>query len=257
VAARDARLTAAGGITTSDDIARLDVIDVDAQVGMAVYTGELSLGEAISAPLQKPLERDSANNRPLWPTVVVDELDRTLGLVWSSKESINRAIAERKGIYYSRSRNEIWEKGTTSGSTQSLLRVDLDCDRDALKFTVRQTNAFCHTGSRSCWGDTFGLDTLERTLQSRIAHANPGSGTFKLTTQPTLLKSKLIEEAEELADAVTPHEIANESADLLYFLLVRAIGSGVSVTDILHVLACRNLNISRRPMTAKTEEDRT
>jgi len=253
VAARDARLTAAGGITTPNDIARLDEKGIDAQIGMAIYTERMSLGDAISAPLQKPLKWDSVNNTQLWPTVVVDESDRALGLVWSSKESISRAIAERKGIYYSRSRNEIWEKGASSGSSQSLLRVELDCDRDSIKFTVRQTGGFCHTGSLSCWGDTFGLHTLERTLRSRITQPDSDSGTSKLAARPSLLKSKLVEEATELADAINADDVAHEAADLLYFLLVRAVKSDVSLEDITEVLARRNLKISRRPMTKKTD----
>src|SRR6266480_776961 len=134
-AAGDARLTAAGGITTTTEIAELDRIGADAQVGMALYTGRLLLGDAAAAPLAKPL--DGA----VWPTVVCDEWGHALGLVWSTRESLVRAIAERKGIYWSRSRQALWEKGATSGNTQELVRVDLDCDRDALRFTVRQRGA--------------------------------------------------------------------------------------------------------------------
>ena len=145
-AAGDVRVTAAGGITTAAEVAELDRMGADAQVGMALYTGRLSLGDAIAAPLTKPLPGD------VWPTVVCDESGRTLGLVWSTRESLGRAIAERRGIYWSRSRQEIWEKGATSGNTQQLLRLDLDCDRDALRFTVRQLGAgFCHLNRRSCW----------------------------------------------------------------------------------------------------------
>src|SRR5207247_1458584 len=129
-AAGQARLTAAGGITTATEIAELDRIGAEAQVGMALYTGRLSLGEAVAAPLAKPLDGD------VWPTVVCDEWGHTLGLVWSTRESLARAIAERRGVYWSRSRRNLWEKGATSGNTQELVRVELDCDRDALRSTV-------------------------------------------------------------------------------------------------------------------------
>src|SRR5437773_1764284 len=129
-ASEEVRLTAAGGITTATEIAELDGIGADAQVGMALYTGRLALGEAVAAPLVKPVG-------DVWPTVVCDEWGHALGLVWSTRESLARAIAERKGIYWSRSRQALWEKGATSGNTQELVRVDLDCDRDALRFTVR------------------------------------------------------------------------------------------------------------------------
>src|SRR5205814_1093599 len=158
-----ARLTAAGGITTAAEIAELDKIGADAQVGMALYTGRLSLGDAVAAPLAKPLAGD------VWPTVVCDEAGRTLGLVWSTRESLARAVTERRGIYWSRSRQSLWVKGETSGNSQQLLRVDLDCDRDALRFTVRQAGAgFCHLNRPSCWQSEFDLADLERTLADRI-----------------------------------------------------------------------------------------
>jgi phosphoribosylformimino-5-aminoimidazole carboxamide ribonucleotide (ProFAR) isomerase len=103
-AAGEAHVTAAGGITTAAEVAELDRIGADAQVGMALYTGRLSLGDAIAAPLVKPIPGD------LWPTVVCDEAGRTLGLVWSTRESLAHAVAERRGIYWSRSRQELWVK---------------------------------------------------------------------------------------------------------------------------------------------------
>src|SRR5207249_182961 len=145
---------AAGGITTATEIAELDRIGADAQVGMALYTGRLPLGEAVVAPLAKPV--DYRGGGDVWPTVVCDEWGHALGLVWSTRESLARAIAERKGIYWSRSRQALWEKGAISGNTQELVRVDLDCDRDALRFIVRQRGAgFCHLDRRSCWPSGF------------------------------------------------------------------------------------------------------
>src|SRR5882762_9407570 len=87
----EARLTAAGGITTATEIAELDRIGADAQVGMALDTGRLGLGEAVAAPLAKPV--DSQGGGSVWPTVVCDEWGHALGLVWSTRESLARAIA--------------------------------------------------------------------------------------------------------------------------------------------------------------------
>src|SRR5437867_5062910 len=215
-----ARLTAAGGITTATEIAELDRIGADAQVGMALYTGRLALGEAVAAPLAKPVDREG---RSVWPTVVCDEWGHALGLVWSTRESLARAIAERKGIYWSRSRQALWEKGATSGNTQELVRVDLDCDRDALRFTVRQRGAgFCHLDRPACWPAEFALDDLERTIATRAASlplADPGSRTSKLLGDPVLLAAKLREEAAELARAGTRAEAVHETADLCYMAL--------------------------------------
>jgi phosphoribosyl-ATP pyrophosphohydrolase len=245
-AAGGVRVTAAGGITTADEIAALDAFGADAQVGMALYTDRLKLGEAVAAPL-KPSPPGE-----IWPTVVCDELGRTLGLVWSTRESLARAVNERRGIYWSRSRNAIWVKGETSGNTQELLRVDLDCDRDALRFTVRQHGAgFCHRGSRSCWSDTFDLGALERVIEARRDEPVPESGTARLLADGVLLGAKLREEAEELATAGTAAEAVHETADLFYMGLVALVRAGGSLADVTAELERRHGAVSRRPMVAK------
>ncbi len=247
--AQGVRVTAAGGITTTDHIAALERLDVDAQVGMALYIGRFTLGDALAASLDKPIDGR------LWPTVVCDELGQTLGLVWSSRESLVAAVNERRGIYWSRSRDELWIKGATSGATQGLLRVELDCDRDALRFTVRQAGSgFCHTGSRSCWPDRFDLSVLERVVSDRRQSPSPGSGTTRLLDDAQLLAAKLREEAGELADAADAAEAAHEAADLIYFLMVALARRGATLHDVQEELARRNLRVHRRPMIAKHQK---
>jgi phosphoribosyl-AMP cyclohydrolase / phosphoribosyl-ATP pyrophosphohydrolase len=249
-AAGRARVTAAGGITSAEEIAVLDRLGADAQVGMAIYTGRLSLGEAIAAPLAR------ASDGRLWPTVVCDEAGHTLGLVWSTRESLGRAVSERRGIYWSRSRDSLWIKGETSGDTQELLRVDLDCDRDALRFTVRQTGrGFCHRGTPACWPTDFRLEDLERTLHRRIAEATPGSGTARLLSDPELLAAKLSEEAEELLNATSPDEVVHEAADLLYLTMVSLARGGCTLEQVRAELERRSLRVRRRPMRAKDGTD--
>ncbi len=245
--AEGARVTAAGGITTSAEVAELDRLGADAQIGMAIYTGKLSLGDAVAAPLVKPLPGD------VWPTVVCDEAGHTLGLVWSTRESLARAVAERRGIYWSRSRQSLWVKGETSGNSQQLVRVDLDCDRDALRFTVRQAGVgFCHLSRRSCWESEFDLADLERTLADRIASPVPGSGTARLLADPELLGAKLREEADELAEAKSSEEVVRETADVFYMALVALARSGGTLADVRAELARRHRAVSRRPMARKT-----
>ena len=247
-AAGEARLTAAGGITTATEIAELDRIGADAQVGMALYTGRLPLGEAVTAPLSKALDGD------VWPTVVCDEWGHALGLVWSTRESLARAITERKGIYWSRSRQAVWEKGATSGNTQELVRVDLDCDRDALRFTVRQRGAgFCHLERRSCWPSGFDLDDLVRTITERATRPEPGSGTVTLLRDHGLLAAKLREEAEELGRASDRVEVVHETADVLYLALVALVRGGGSLAEVVAELSRRRGAVTRRPMAAKSE----
>ena len=245
--AEGARVTAAGGITTSAEVAELDRIGADAQIGMAIYTGKLSLGDAVAAPLVKPLPGD------VWPTVVCDEAGHTLGLVWSTRESLARAVAERRGIYWSRSRQSLWVKGEASGNSQQLVRVDLDCDRDALRFTVRQAGVgFCHLNRRSCWESEFDLADLERTLADRIARPVPGSGTARLLADPELLGAKLREEADELAEAKSSEDVVRETADVFYMALVALARSGGTLADVRAELARRHRAVSRRPMARET-----
>lgn len=246
-AAGGARVTAAGGITTTDEVAELDRMGADAQVGMALYADRLSLGAALGAPLHKDIGG-------LWPTVVCTEDGTALGLAWSSLESLEAAVAQRRGIYWSRSRSELWVKGETSGATQDLLRVDLDCDRDALRFTVRQHGTgFCHTGEPACWPERFSLSTLERVIAGRAKAALAGSGTARLVADPDLLAAKLKEEASELAEAANAAEAVHEAADLLYFTMVAAGRHGVGLEDVRRELKRRHARVSRRPMAAKPE----
>jgi phosphoribosyl-ATP pyrophosphohydrolase len=246
-AAGDARITAAGGITTPAEVAELDRIGADAQVGMALYTGRLSLGDAVAAPLARPLPGD------VWPTVVCDPSGHALGLVWSTRQSVARAVNERRGIYWSRSRQALWLKGETSGNTQQLLRVDLDCDRDALRFTVRQHGTgFCHLEQPSCWPAQFSLDDLERVVAQRAAQSEPASGTVKLLADPTLLAAKLREEAAELAAAMSREQVVEEAADVLYMTLVALARGGGSLGDVHAALARRHGAVTRRAMTAKS-----
>ncbi len=282
-AAGSVRITAAGGITTAEDVGRLDRLGADAQVGMALYTNRMSLGEAVGAPLVKAIDGR------LWPTVVCDEEGHAIGLVWSTRESLEAAVRERRGIYWSRSRDALWIKGETSGATQELVRVELDCDRDALRFVVRQhSSGFFHTGTPGCWPTPFTLSTLSDVIARRARQAPEGSGTAKLMTDPALLASKLREETEELIQAlqttgtgsataspddagtadpdnagtVDPEDagteaakdVIHEAADLLYFTLVAAASRGVGVDELRRELAHRSLRVRRRPMTAKPDD---
>ena len=248
-AAGDARVTAAGGITTPAEVAELDRIGADAQVGMALYTGRLSLGDAVAAPLDKPVAGH------VWPTVVCDEAGRTLGLVWSTRESLARAVTERRGVYWSRSRGRLWVKGETSGDTQELVRVELDCDRDALRVTVRQRGrGFCHLGARSCWpqGGGFDLDALSRTIADRATQAPAESGTARLLADPMLLAAKLREEADELARAEGREAAVHEAADVIYMALVALQRGGGTLEEVRAELNRRHGAVTRRPMAAKS-----
>jgi phosphoribosyl-AMP cyclohydrolase / phosphoribosyl-ATP pyrophosphohydrolase len=244
--AKGVRITFAGGAAGAKEIGELDRLGADVQAGTAIALGKLKLGEAFAASL--------SSDRPdgFWPTVVCDEGGRALGLVWSDLESLNAAIETGRGTYRSRSRG-LWVKGESSGDVQDLIRVEADCDRDAIRFTVRQNGrGFCHIARRTCFDDGSGIERLERTLKSRKAEAPAGSYTRKLFDDPSLLGSKLREEADELNKARGPEEASAEAADVIYFALTKAIAEGAGLASIEAELDRRALRVSRRGGAAKS-----
>ncbi len=242
-AAGDARLTIAGGVTTPEEIAALDRLGADAQVGMALYTGRMHLADAFLAPARS--ERADG----LLPTLVTDEGGRALGLVYSSRASVRRALDTGRGVYESRRRG-LWEKGATSGAGQELCALSLDCDRDTLRFVVRQAGAgFCHEQRRSCFDDGSGFEAMTR----RVVRAASESGyTARLVRDKDLLAAKLVEEARELADAASHAEVVHEAADVLYFTAVAMARAGVTLGEVEAELQKRALRITRRGGEAKS-----
>ena len=143
------------------------------------------------------------------------------------------------------------EKGSTSGSTQDLIRVEADCDRDTLRFTVRQHGpGFCHLDRRNCWAEDRGLHRLDRRLRHQIADAPTGSFTARLASDPDLLASKLREEADELAEASSRDAIIWEAADLFYFTLSRLAAAEVDLSEVEAELDRRELVTKRRDGSA-------
>ena len=238
-------LTIAGGVTTKAEIASLDDAGADAQVGMALYTGRLTLAQGFSAPVTT--DRQDG----LWPTIVVDEFDRALGLCYSNLQSLEAALESGSGVYWSRSRG-LWRKGKTSGARQELLSVSVDCDRDTLRFKVRQHGpGFCHLDRCSCFGDLGGIPRLSQRLRDRADSAPAGSYTRRLLEDDTLLGAKVVEEAYELVAARTPQEVTSEAADVLYFTLVTLARHRVPLDDVVDLLNRRSLHVTRRPGLAK------
>jgi phosphoribosyl-ATP pyrophosphohydrolase / phosphoribosyl-AMP cyclohydrolase / histidinol dehydrogenase len=207
-----------------------------------------NVGDAFLAPI--------TSDRPdgLFPTVVTSYANsRNLGLVYSSRESVRESIVTGKGVYQSR-RHGLWRKGETSGATQQVVSIRPDCDNDALEFNVIQVEpGFCHLNQPSCFGELAGLAQLERTLISRLASAPPQSYTHRLFNDSDLLQKKIREEADELCAANTKDEIAFETADLLYFALVKCIKNGVSLADIEACLDQKAQIITRRSGDAKPQ----
>ncbi|KAK3049218.1 trifunctional histidinol dehydrogenase [Extremus antarcticus] len=193
------------------------------------------------------------SDRPdgLFTTLVTDERGIALGLVYSNAESVAESLRAGRGVYHSRKRG-LWRKGDTSGDWQELLRIELDCDHDCLRFVVRQQgNGFCHLQTATCFGEYQGLSKLQKTLQSRKRSAPEGSYTARLFNDSKMLNAKIMEEASELCEATSKEEIAAEAADVLYFALTKATAAGVSLEDIERNLDAKSVKVKRRKGDAK------
>ncbi len=224
---------------------------------LVVRSAQLTLGPTSPAQINvadafmAPLSSDRSDG--LFPTVVCSETGQALGLVYSSTESVKESILTGKGVYQSR-KHGLWRKGETSGATQVVTSIQLDCDSDSLEFRVVQHGSgFCHLERQSCFGEAKGLSALEGTLKSRLASAPEGSYTKRLFSDPTLLRSKIMEEADELCSAETQEDVAFEAADLFYFALTKCIASGVSIADIERSLDRKAKRVTRRPGNAKPQ----
>ncbi|GBG32351.1 Histidine biosynthesis trifunctional protein [Hondaea fermentalgiana] len=193
----------------------------------------------------------------LYATVVADEFGVALGLVYSSSASILASLECGRGVYWSRSRQSLWRKGDTSGAFQELVNIAFDCDADALRFKVRQRGeppAFCHQQTRTCWGYDGGIPHLFRTLESRKQNAPEGSYTKRLFDDRALLRNKLIEESQEVVEAVEEEDsehVAEEVADLAYFLFTACSSGNATLEDVVRQLDMRSLKVKRRPGNAK------
>lgn len=214
-----------------------------------------------AAATQQLLSALRFNDAGLIPAVAQDWLDGAVLMVaWMNREAIARTLETGEVHYWSRSRAELWHKGATSGHTQSLRGLRVDCDADVLLLTIEQRgNVACHTGARSCFYDE-GLapsaggasaaappadacTELMRVIEGRRDNPEPGSYTNKLLAggDNSILK-KIGEESAEFVMACKdgdPTEIAGEAADILFHLQVALAHHGVSWRAVQQVLAER------------------
>ncbi len=224
--ATDLPLAVAGGITTIEEVRALAEMGVDVQLGMALYTGRLRLADAVLASINF--------DKGLIPTIVEDEREQLLMVAFSSRESLERALTTRQGWYYSRSRQSLWRKGETSEHTQALVRVRYDCDRDTVRFTVRQVGPACHTGQPTCFGQPTPrpLDHLMTVLAQRMSRPRSSSYSSQLMADPKALAEKIREESAELAHFTGRENLVWEAADLLYAMSVLLAREGVEWAEV-------------------------
>jgi phosphoribosyl-ATP pyrophosphohydrolase/phosphoribosyl-AMP cyclohydrolase len=162
-------------------------------------------------------------------------------------EALARTRATGEMHFWSRSRQELWHKGESSGNTQALKAIRYDCDGDAIVALVDPAGPACHTGERTCFyrGELDppaayeALPTLERTIAQRAGSRPDGSYTAALLADPKRIGEKVEEEAEEVARAAreeSDERVAEEAADVLYHLLVLLRSRGLSLHDAGRVL---------------------
>lgn len=205
----------------------------------------------------------------LVPVITQDaRTDEVLMLAYANRTALALTLDTGQMYYWSRSRQELWRKGATSGNVLSLVSLHLDCDADTVLAKVRPAGPACHTGARTCFVEpgteepkttvplpgeddaegrpTFRggevLDNLWVTLRSRAKEMPPGSNTAHLLADRNLRLKKLGEELVELTVALTlrdPAAITEEAADLLYHLMVALLGAGVSLHTVGAELARR------------------
>jgi phosphoribosyl-ATP pyrophosphohydrolase/phosphoribosyl-AMP cyclohydrolase len=188
------------------------------------------------------------DERGLVPVVVQDwRSGEVLTLAYANAEAVARTRATGELHLWSRSRGELWHKGATSGNTQAVRALRLDCDGDALLALVEPAGPACHTGERTCFHEGEltppapheALPALERTLADRAAARPAGSYTVELLDDPPRIGAKVREEAEEVARAAreeSDERIDEEAADVLYHLTVLLHSRGRTLADAEAVL---------------------
>jgi phosphoribosyl-ATP pyrophosphohydrolase/phosphoribosyl-AMP cyclohydrolase len=198
------------------------------------------------------MEGIAFDDRGLVPCVVQDaRTGELLTLAYMNEDALARTRETGETHFWSRSRQELWHKGETSGNVQRVRSLRYDCDLDAVLALVDPAGPACHTGERTCFhnGDLTpapheALPALERTVASRREERPDGSYTAELLADPPQIGEKVREEAEEVARAAaseSDERVAEEAADVLYHLTVLMASRGLTLSDAFDVLNARRV----------------
>jgi phosphoribosyl-ATP pyrophosphohydrolase/phosphoribosyl-AMP cyclohydrolase len=169
-----------------------------------------------------------------------------LMLGYMNEEAFQETLARKRVVFFSRTRQTLWEKGETSGNTLDFVSARVDCDQDTILIAARPRGPVCHTGTVTCFGNepaTF-LGQLEAVIEQRISERPEGSYTARLFAQgPKRIAQKVGEEGLEVALAAaaeTDDKVVSESADLLFHLLVLLRSRGIAFEKVVAELAARH-----------------
>lgn len=199
------------------------------------------------------IENLKFDEKGLIPAVVIDSrTKRVLTVAYMNKESLAISLEEGRTCFWSRSRQKLWRKGETSRNVQHIVRIDTDCDCDALTVYVQPEGPACHTGAKSCFFNTvyegeepFSLEGLMQLIEGRKTEKKEGSYTTYLFEKgiDKILK-KVGEESTEVIIAGKADDKAEtiyEISDLTYHVLVLMVQMGISIDDIYKELASRHV----------------
>ena len=230
------RVVAAGGVNSLEQIAELEKLGCDVQLGMALYTGAVSLKDSFMACL------DWEKTDGMIPVIAQSINGEVLMMRYSNKEAVANTFETGKLTFFSRTRNVLWTKGETSGHFLEVVKMRVDCDRDTILATVIPHGGVCHTGSFTCFGaepdEKSSMERLYGTISERFANPRPGSYTATLNDKR--VREKVEEEAEEICEAEGKDEVIWEAADLLYFVSVLMYKEGVTWQDVYNELDRRH-----------------
>ncbi len=230
------RVVAAGGVNSLEQVVELERMGCDVQLGMALYTGVVSLKDSFIECL------DWKKTDGMIPVIAQSEAGEVLMMGYANKEAFERTFKDGKLTFFSRTRKALWTKGETSGHFLQLVKLRADCDRDTVLATVIPHGGACHTGSWTCFGSEpdakSNMERLYATIADRFANPKPGSYTATLNDKR--VREKVMEEAEELTEAEGKDEVVWEAADLLYFVSVLMYKEGVNWQDVYNELDKRH-----------------
>ncbi len=229
------RVVAAGGVSSVEEICELEKLHCDVQLGMALYTNKVNLTDAFVACL-------NFEKMPLIPVIAQSVNGEVLMQGFANEQAFRKTFDSKKLTFWSRSRNELWTKGETSGNFLNVVRLRADCDRDCVLATVIPSGPSCHTGSWTCFttdpGEKSSMGRLYDVIADRFANPRPGS--YTATLDDKRVREKVEEEAEELCEAEGRDEVIWEAADLLYFVNVLMYKEGVTWKDVYDELDKRH-----------------
>ena len=196
---------------------------------------------------------DFAKGDGLVPAVVQDvDSGAVLMLAYMNREALEQTMARKRAVFFSRSKQRLWEKGETTGHTLEVVDLALDCDNDTLLVTARPRGPACHNGTLTCFGDESRsaagglafLAKLEGVIEKRASEKPENSYTARLLEKGIArVAQKVGEEGVELALAGvgdTNDKVVEESADLLFHLLVLLRARGVPLRDVVQTLESRH-----------------